>query len=429
MRKITRRDALKVLGATGLSVGSLSAKISGIDKLMSGDGLGSLGIGMHESYAADLIKPGTIINSGNYKNFPQLKQLFPEHQYLRLKKGATRSDFPEIKVFPTRKIQLAAPEQKWKEKNRGVVSIDPKTKLLVNWKAGIPFPEPKNADQVTWNFVNRHWTGDSWIFDNATLIVVDRFDRQKTAFDARFYQEDLKGRTTIPPVPEYADNPRNILWRQTAVFTKPYEIAGQAVLRFRYDSLEKADDVWAYIPAMRRIRRFTGADVQDPLFGSDDTMDDYASWLQKVDFRTVVPTKVKEGNILTWGYPDRITDGYTTKIDGRQMLFPIWEVRPVYILTIEINDPTYMYSKRITWIDKETYHGLYFEGYDQRGNLWRTWTNGLWWTPEGGHNYMNAEIDDWINGTKTFQFMKSPGYNPTFSSKVFTKNFLKRAGR
>ncbi len=428
MRKITRRDALKVLGATGLAMGGVSAKISGVDKLLDGGGWGSLGIGMHESYGADTIKPGTVINSGNYKNFPQLKELLPEHQYLRLKKGETRSDLPEINIVPTRKLQLTAPDQKWMEKNRGTVTMDPETKRLVNWQAGIPFPEPKNADEVCHNFINRKWDGDAFHFINVTFRVLDRLNRAKD-MDALLWQRPFKGRTTVPPVPEYPDNPENVLWKQTFSFIRPYDVAGNSILRVRYDSYDKDDDMWAYIPAMRRIRRYTGADVQDPLFGSDNTFDDFGHWIQKIDFKTVVPTKVEEGQLLTHGYPDVNMDGHNVKTDVRQLLYPIWEIRPVYILTVDINDPTYMYNKRITWIDKETNLGLYFEGYDQKGNLFRSWMSGYWWTPEGGHQWVTVDIEDWINGSKTYLLCKDAPYNSTFSDTVFTKGFIKRAVR
>jgi len=428
MDKITRRDALKVLGAAGLAVGGVSTKISGVDKLLNGGGLDSLGIGMHESYGADLIKPGTVINSGNYKGFPQLKKLLPDHLYLRLKKGATRSDLPEINVVPTRKLQLSESEQKWKDKNNGTVTIDPETKRLVNWQAGVPFSDPKNAVEVCHNFICRKWDADAFHFINVTFRVLDRLNRQKD-MGSLLWQKPFKGRTTIPPVPEYPDNPDNVLWKQMFAFKTPYDVAGNSILRIRYDSYEKEDDMWAYIPAMRRIRRYTGADVQDPMFGSDNTFDDFAHWLQKIDFKSVVPTKVEEGQLLTHGYPDFNMDGHNVKSDARVLLYPIWEIRPVYILTVEINDPTYMYSKRITWIDKETNLGLYMENYDQKGNLFRSWTSAYWWTPEGGHNWVTVDIEDWINGSKTYLLCKDADYNTNFSDKVFSKSSLKKAVR
>jgi hypothetical protein len=426
MSKIDRRDFLKVLGTAGIVFGGISANISGLGKLLIGNTEVNPEIGMDKSYGADLIEPGTIIDSGNYKNFPQLKELLPEHQYLRLKRGATRSDLPPIKVVPTRKLRLSKSEQEWAEKNRNVVKLDPKTKMLVNWKAGRPFPEPKNIYEVTWNYLKRHWYGDAFHFPNVTFVIVDKLNRIKT-MDLSLWHRPFKGRTTVPPVPEYPDNPDNILWKQTTLFVKPYDVAGFAALRHRYDSLEKDDDMWAYMPAIRRLRRFTGADYQDPLFGSDNTYDDFAHWLQKIDFKNVLPTKVEEGKILVWSYhTQEAWDGHQVKIDKRQGFYPSWEIRPVYKVTVEIKDPSYMYSKRVTWIDKETYLSNYAEFYDQKGNLFRSWHSGYWWTEEGGHHWIFVEMEDWINGSKTYLQCTTTPYNPTFSDKVFSKTYLKR---
>ncbi len=431
MSEITRRDLLKVLGASGVMLGGMSANITGLDKLIGRDSVGNLGIEMGKSYGADLIKPGTIIDSGNYKNFPQLKNLLPEHQYLRLQKGATRSDLPPIHVVPTRKLNNTESEQAWAKKNEGVVKMDPKTKALINWKAGRPFPEPKNMYEVTWNFIHRKHHGDSQHFEQSEFVIFDKSNRRKD-LSIKLWQRAWKGRTTVPPIPEYPNNPDNILFKQVSVFTKPYDTAGFALLRHVYDSNEKNDDTWAYMPAIRRVRRYTGADLQDPLFGSDNTFDDFACWMQKIDFKTVFPTKVEEGKILCYTYlsagaPE--TDGHNFKIDKRQIFYPGWEIRPVYKLTLEIKDKNYMYGKRVAWIDKETYFVNYTEFYDQKGNLYRTWHNGYWWTKEGGHDWAISELEDWINGSKTYLQLAGTGYNPTFSDEVFSRDHLSKLGR
>jgi len=431
MSEITRRDLLKVLGASGVMLGGMSGNVIGLDKLIRGDSVSNLGIEMGKSYGADLIKPGTIIDSGNYINFPQLKELLPEHQYLRLKKGATRSDLPPMHIVPTRKLNFTKTEQAWEEKNKGVVQMDPKTHALINWKAGRPFPEPKNMYEVTWNFYLRHLMyGDAEFFRNGTFAVVDSLNRRKDV-SFKIWTRMWQGRTTVPPVPEYSINPDNIYYKQTTVFTKPYDAAGFAVLRHRYFSPDKADDAWAYVPAIRRVRRFTGDDLQDPLFGTDVTMDDFGGWIQKVDFKNVVPTKVEDGLILCYAYLPKWYDGHSVKIDknNRQAYYPSWEIRPVYKLTVEIKNPGYGYGKRVTWIDKETDMGVYMEFYDQKGRLFRTWLPGYSMEEDGSFAWGYIEAEDWINGSKTHILIQQDHYNATFSDEVFSKEYLRQLGR
>lgn len=429
MAKITRRDMLKVIGASGIVFGGMSAKISGVDKFIDGKGFSNLGIEMDKSFGADTIKPGTIIDSGNYRDFPQLKELMPEHQYLRLKKGATRSDLPPIHVLPTRKLTLTKTEQEWAEKNKDVVKIDSKTHELVNYKAGRPFLEPKNADEVVWNFLVRPFYGDSMRFNKTTFTTLDKSDRVKV-LEFSLWHRMMMERTTIPPVPEFIDNPEKVLWKQTSVFTKPYDVAGFALLRYAYKSLSKADDSWAYIPAIRRVRRFTGADMQDPLLGTDVTFDDYANFQQKVDFKNVFPEKVEEGNILVYtNSPEARFNGHKVKIDGRKLMVPGWEIRPTYKITFRIKDPNYSYGKRVIWVDKETYVSQYGEYYDQKDNLWRTWSVSSYWTPQGEHCWALSEIEDWINGSKTYLQFDAAEYNVKLDDNIFTREHLSKLSR
>lgn len=429
MSGITRRDLLKALGASGVVLGGMSSSITGLDKLIAGDGLGSLGIGMDKSYGADTIKPGTVIDSGNYTNYPQLKELMPESLYRRLKKGATRSDLPPVHVVATRKIKLAPKEQEWLEKNKDVVKVDPKTNQLLNYKAGRPFAEPKNLQEIVANISTRPFYGDGMEFTKCTMFILDKLNRRKELEWSLFHRPMME-RTTVAPVPEYPNNPDQILWKQSSVFRKPYDVAGFALLRYQYKAFNRPDDAWAYVPAIRRVRRYTGADSQDPLLGSDLTFDDFANFQQKIDYKTVVPVKAEEGKILTWGYfPEYRFDGHKMKIEGRQLHIPAWEIRPIYKLTFKINDPNYMYSKRVIYVDTETYLSPYGEYYDQKGNLYRTHQAGFYWTEKGEHCWAQYEIEDWINGSKTFNPFMTGEYNKQLPDEYFSKDFLSRIGR
>jgi len=423
MSEITRRDLLKVLGASGIVLGGMSTDITGIDKLFAADERGHLKIEKDKSYYADDIKPGTIIDSGNYTNFPQLKDLLPEHQYLRLKKGATRSDLPPIHVVAYRKLSLSKEDQAWADKNVGVVKIDPKTHELVNYKAGRPFMNPQSGEEAVWNFSVFSW-GDSLIFKNCTFTILDKLNRAKVV-DLTIWHKTYMQRTTVPPIPEFPNNPEKILFTQTTVFRKPYDIAGLALLRTRYSAIYRPDDTWAYFPAIRRVRRFTGGDVQDPLVGSDVPYDDFGNFMQRIDFKNVYPVKVEEGKLLQYSHPKELAwDGHNVKISGRQYLFPAWEIRPTYKITIMIKDPNYMYGKRIVWVDKETCMSDYGEYYDQKGNLYRTWAVAGYKTEKGEHNWSGVETEDWINGSKTFMQMTTEGYCPPISDSILTKEGL-----
>ena len=93
-----------------------------------------------------------------------------------------------------------------------------------------------------------------------------------------------------------------------------------------------------------------------------------------------------------------------------------WELRPQWVLEIMINDPNYVYSKRVLYVDAvpPDQGGCYLlywgEQYDQKGRLWKA--NGHVapaGSKEGFKNlfnwvYMNCQTDHYtlIDGFPTF---------------------------
>jgi hypothetical protein len=64
-------------------------------------------------------------------------------------------------------------------------------------------------------------------------------------------------------------------FREYTGFTSPFDIAGTAFLILRYDDPRKADDSWAYIPSLRRVRRISVEVKSDSLLGTDHTLEDF----------------------------------------------------------------------------------------------------------------------------------------------------------
>jgi len=139
----------------------------------------------------------------------------------------------------------------------------------------------------------------------------------------------------------------------------------------------KADECYAFIPAIRRIRRLTGSDFTDPLLGTDATTDDFEVWRQKIDSRM----KFRVLEYRDFLVP-RIYLGMENKPDydykKHGPCFQVeWEIRPQWVLEIMINDPDYVYSKRVIYIDAVpvdqggSYRPYWGEAYDQKGRVWR----------------------------------------------------------
>ncbi|MDR0624368.1 MAG: outer membrane lipoprotein-sorting protein [Treponema sp.] len=60
-------------------------------------------------------------------------------------------------------------------------------------------------------------------------------------------------------------------------FKSPRDVAGTGYLSFSYDDDSKDDDIWLYLPAMKRVRRVTGSGKNDSFMGTDFTYEDMGS--------------------------------------------------------------------------------------------------------------------------------------------------------
>ena len=139
-----------------------------------------------------------------------------------------------------------------------------------------------------------------------------------------------------------------------------------------------------YVPSLRRIRKMSATDTQDPT--GDMTYDDQNMLLQKITPKKY-PYKfdiIEEREYLMfYAYVNMPTwcdskNGYVLR-DVKLMR------RPCYVLQMRQLDPNYVYSKRILYVDKETFDVVYGEYYDQKGQLYRTqYYVSMTFEPESG---------------------------------------------
>ncbi|MFQ5479541.1 MAG: DUF1329 domain-containing protein, partial [Candidatus Binatia bacterium] len=55
----------------------------------------------------------------------------------------------------------------------------------------------------------------------------------------------------------------------------------------------------------------------------------------------------------------------------------VWEPREVWVVEGISKLPQYAYSKRVIFLDKETYRIPYTDMYDNAGELWKIWVNNF----------------------------------------------------
>ena len=161
--------------------------------------------------------------------------------------------------------------QKATEKYKGACRLD-KDGWLHDYVAGCPFPDvdvdndPQAGVKLVWNFQKR------FIYDDERSaggqFVKDRSGNVRKIFLERIWLQFFN-RKAVDPKPVYKPNPLGLDYAYGFGYLQPYNLRGTIPMYYRYID-NKPDDMWMYIPAMRRVRRMSTAQKQDRLPGGMD---------------------------------------------------------------------------------------------------------------------------------------------------------------
>ncbi|MGH8705843.1 MAG: DUF1329 domain-containing protein, partial [Burkholderiales bacterium] len=253
--------------------------------------------------------------------------------------------------------------------------------------AGRPFPiidpnDPQAPIKIMYNFERtRYFTDDltARLFDAETGAISKLPDGgQAYNIERHFVLDSLRilkyvGRTEAPPVPAMP-NPQ-------AVFAKagqfpviePFDLKGVGGLGYRYLDASKQDDTWIYLPSLRRVRRLSSAQRSDALFGQDVDVDSYGGYAGQIPWFNWKILGSKP--MLASGHGEHLPP-VPCKGDGGVTFCENWELLPkVWIIEGTPKFAGYAYSKRMIFVDNETFFITYTDVYDHGGQLWKVAIN------------------------------------------------------
>jgi len=178
-------------------------------------------------------------------------------------------------------------------------------------------------------------------------------------------------------------------------------MAGTAQLTIRkIDGSE--DQLYVYIPAIRRTKRMSGANRSDPFLGSDFTVDDGNGWLGHT---SSMKWKYIEERIGLMCIEKGCTEGVAKmnkQVDGRwvetggagaanvgagvqtgwqiegsteapwSLASAIWVPRKFYVVEAVPKDPYYNMGRMVFWVEKKVLWTSYKLMWDIAGEYWKT---------------------------------------------------------
>jgi hypothetical protein len=204
----------------------------------------------------------------------------------------------------------------------------------------------------------------------------------------------------------------DISYKDLVVITYPTDIKGLAVLTWTYQDPKKQQNVWLWIPSLKKARKISASEDDDAFMGSDFTV-------QEVSTR-----RFEDETYKLIG--DKDFPGYKIEQTG-EMKF---QGKPCFVVECYPTKPHWYYSKRVVWIDKETGGNILDEYYDKNGKMFKTIFIEWEFINVNGKQYpfqANRECKDLRTGHRTVITMDKTVFDQGINEQEFTEKALMRS--
>lgn len=240
---------------------------------------------------------------------------------------------------------------------------------LKDFRGYIPFPIPNNGTEAIWNHIARY-RGKSSQRDIVQLITQRNGNYYTVAMNEEVvYPENMKG---------LGDKANEMLVFFKQKITAPARLTGNVLLV--HDSINQVGDprkAWVYNAGQRRVRRAPQVSYDSPGTSSEslrtsDNFDMFNGAPDRYNWKLIgkkelyIPYNSYQLASKDIKYDDIIRPGHMSPDLLRYELHRVWKVEA------RLKDGSRnIYSKRVFYIDEDSWQAAVVDHYDSRGNMWR----------------------------------------------------------
>jgi len=338
-------------------------------------------------------KPRLVLTASNYRE--HVDQLSPGQV-------ALFEMYPEtykINVYETKRIfgmpKHVCENAKWNAEHAELL----KDGLMFSGLGQVPFPIPKTALEMLWNHL---LAAGPWVEDvlrsTATVLPSGSIGWSKL----HGINLSMGNRTDKPPT---TDGVRS--YSNTRSIAPVRDAGANTVSHEYYDWVGKGRTGWRYDPGTRRVRMLPAYGFDQPMVGSNGAMvidDDrlFNGSPERYDWEILGK---REMYVPANAY--RVNDGKVKYADLLTVHHPKpdylrYELRRVWVLqgTLKANY-RHIYSKRVLYLDEDSWSAVMADNYDGRGQLWK-------------HNFLNyyhhPDAQILFSGVQFFHDLNSRSY-------------------
>lgn len=307
-----------------------------------------------------------------------------------------------IDVYPSRRT-ASAPQWVYDNtfKNATHAKATNKGLSVEGAYGGIPFPIPKTGSEAMWNHIlswqgeAAHWQFQTWIVtgDGKRLISSDSV----IDYQMPYYYKDGS-----------LDTFKGDYMMLRLVTEGPPQKAGEAIVaRYPTDMVGVGPQLWQYLAGQRRVRKLPNALYDTPsfvtagisnfdeiwVFGGPQDRYDWKIAGKKEMFipynnnKLIQPTKIDDVMSERFLNPDHMR----------------WELHRVWVVDATLAEgKRHVMPKRRFYLDEDTWLAVLADGWDQKGQLWKTFWYQNVLAPElpgvvgGMFGHYNLQTGDWI---------------------------------
>jgi hypothetical protein len=147
---------------------------------------------------------------------------------------------------------------------------------------------------------------------------------------------------------------KDINYKDLIAITSPQNVKGMGILTWTYLEPERVQDIWLWIPSLKKVRRVSPGQAEDAFMGSDFTNDEIST--RKFGDETYDLTGEEK------------FEGYYCDFAGKKY----YQGLDCYVVEARPKKDRWYYAKRTVWIDKATGANIFEEMFDETGRKFKT---------------------------------------------------------
>lgn len=329
--------------------------------------------------AQELPPPGTLLDAASVAGHAEY---LDDNLVELIADGAYTLAIAASEPYPVHPAYAAATAR-----HAGTVQLGSAPGELLGYVAGLPFPQalatddPRAGDKLAWN-LRYAYSGDGgtirpfyWQYRNLRNGQVER-ELSFAAASLRF-----KHRSVREPLPDLPGNPAGIFNALYLRAMAPPDIRDTQLLIHRLEDDTRQEEGWLYLGTQRRVRRLATGQNTDAFLGSDIMIEDFLGYNGRImdmhwrllAVRTVLLPFFRHDELELGERSGGLDDFRFVAFGGRGGCFPqvTWQFRQAYVLEAVPTLAEHPLSKRLYYVDAETFMPAYGRLYDANGALWK----------------------------------------------------------